>query len=211
LKLEPATTLGILISLTHRAEGDLLISVLTASGGKLVAYVRAARQSSKRFSGKLDLFDTGLWTFSSKGDSVSFLKSFQRTESFFNLTNSLPSLLIAYALCEISHTLITHPVTNFSNPQQEQPSKTYELIIDCLSRCHRQLSERVLLKSFYQTIYGLLHDQGYGTDILPFHASPHQLTLLLNHCETIMGRKISSKDEILSLAHKAVGNKKNGE
>jgi len=82
---------GIVVRRSEGKGADLIVKILTKESGKIAVVARGARNSKKRFSGGLDVFDCGVFEVieSKKAGGLGILKQVERGEVWLNLRENL--------------------------------------------------------------------------------------------------------------------------
>ncbi len=96
---------GIIIRRSEAKGADLVLQVLTKEQGKIALLARGARGNSKRFSGGLDVFDCGVFSFSPlKGSSsLLLLKELESRHIWLQLRENLVCFSLASMAIECSN------------------------------------------------------------------------------------------------------------
>jgi len=100
----PSFSPGIILSVRPLRESDYIAVILTQDLGKIEAIARNARKSTRRFSGGLDILDSGLFELQKplSGKTLYTLRSLEHKNLWKRLTSSLNLLSSALLIAEIS-------------------------------------------------------------------------------------------------------------
>lgn len=93
---------GILVRLHPVGDADLIVSLLSPSAGLVDAYARAARKSSRRFGGRLELFVEGVATLNHGRGSLPQLSGFEASAALIDGVLDYPRLALASHAAELA-------------------------------------------------------------------------------------------------------------
>lgn len=178
---------GIVIRTYPSGEADLVLKVLSASGEKLSLFARGARQSKRRFSGGIDLFDSGKFETKRGRGTLVNVTSFVPQRSLPNLRQDLNKLSIATLLCESIDLIV--PEDNVENEDLHQTFYLGLQAIDEAADVKSALRACFFCLATTMRMLGMLDEK-------PTAASSKNLLALLNTIETYACRELLSKEGV---------------
>ena len=93
---------GVIVRLHPVGDADLIVSLLSPESGLVDAYARAARKSSRRFGGRLELFVEGIATVTPGRGSLPQLSAFEASAALIDGALDYPRLALASHAAELA-------------------------------------------------------------------------------------------------------------
>ena len=145
---------GIVLSKTPLRESDLIIRVLTERYGKLSLLARGAKNSKRRFSGALDLFDSALFEFGplKRSQDLFLLHSASQTASWTKITKEMKRFCFAALALELCDCV--------SVEGDRDQAQLYNSLLQALDRLNVAQSRTECLFSFVSFNISLLAFSG---------------------------------------------------
>jgi len=188
---------GIIIRLLPFKDSDLIVTLITQEHGKISCLAKGARNSKKRFSGGLDLFNSGIFAFSKgKGSSSLYiLEGLDRDPPLMTFSSSLLKLTVGSFFLETLHLFIEE---GNGDGQAILP-----LIKNALYTIDQTTAKEDILVTSSTFLIQFLKIEGYDPNEHPtfkYIDTPQEhLKTLIQFVTTIAEKKINSSELLLRL------------
>lgn len=182
---------GIIIRTTPSGEADLILTIASASAGKISIMAKHARKSVKRFGGSVDLFDQGTFDTKRGRGSLALLDGFVPRTPFKNLRADLNKLTLAATLCESFDFLVL--------VDQGTDEESFDLLRLGLEAVDSASDLKQALRGTFLALSSLLSNAGFlDTPATPL-PSLKNLVALLSHLERCVEKPLKSKSSLMLL------------
>lgn len=183
---------GIVVRTQPYRDADLILRLISPTGGKISVLARGARKSHRKFNGGIELFDYGRFLLKTGRGSLQLVSSYSPQKNFLQLRSSLEKLSCATFLCESFDMLVQEDA-------DEDGAEIFDLLKLGLQSICDSIDARVALRCTYMTLLGLLETCGLQPPLQTREASAHALLRLIAHAEEVCSMEIKSKGVLLEL------------
>lgn len=118
---------GIILKRSNFSEADRIVTVFTATIGKIRAVAKGVRRTMSKLSGNLELFTHSNLVFA-KGRNIDLIVGSDTIDSFNNLRSDLSKTSIAYYIAELTDKL---------TPDEHKDTRIYELLVKTFRRINQ--------------------------------------------------------------------------
>ncbi len=146
---------GIVLRRSEGRGSDLILKILTKDSGKIAVVARGARNSKKRFSGGLDVFDNGVFSIieARSAGGLAVLSQIERGEIWLNLREQL--------LCFTLSSLALETADIFAREGDSHGSDLFKPLYLCLKNLNQVESDSKRYVCLIFFLVQLLRISGY--------------------------------------------------
>ena len=179
---------GIILRTHPHGDNNLVLKILTADNGKISLYARNARNSKKRFSGNPEVFDHGLFNYTSKRSSLPSLENFNHRHVFRNIRSDLYKLTAGSLICEAFDAIIKD-----QQDDTEHARQVFDALFLGLQAMDEAKDVHETFRACFLSLSGLLAVSGLlDVNSVP-PASRNNLIQLIDKVELACERKLLSR------------------
>ena len=185
---------GLVLRSHASGEADMVLRLLTDSLGKIAVFARNARRSKKRFTGNVEMFDSGVFEIRRGRGTLIELVSFTPHSTLKEVRVDFDKLAAASLLCECTDLLVKEEQGH--KDEQEKIFTDIDLGLRAIEEAHGTIE---ICRAVFLSLSSLLITTGFLDHNSSRQPSAQNLLMLLKRVEDSSERELISKQAFIGV------------